>query len=175
LTRYFVTVGDHAHEVDITGGIVTIDGAVVEADLQGPQGSDVWSLLLRGRSHRVIATNGERGRWNMRIGGESFAARVVDERTRHIEEVTGFGGGPGGPAPVRAPMPGLIVRVEVAEGDEVEVGQGLVIIEAMKMENELRAESAALVGRVHVSEGQAVEKDEALIDLEPVIDGESDG
>jgi len=175
LTRYFVTIGDHTHEVEITDDVVAVDGVVVEAGLHGPQGSDVWSLLLAGESHRVIASNGERGDWNLRIGSESFAARVVDERTRHIEEMTGFGRGPIGPEPVRSPMPGLVLRLEVAEGDEVFVGQGLVIVEAMKRENELRAEAAARVGRIHVSEGQAVEKGEILMDLESVIDEESDG
>jgi pyruvate carboxylase subunit B len=171
LTKYFVSIRDRTHEVEITGDVVRLDGAVVEADLHGPQGSDVWSLLLEGSSYRVVATSGARGEWSMRIGGESFRARVVDERQHHIEEMTGTGAGPAGPAPMRAPMPGMIVRVEVGEGDRVEPGQGLVIVEAMKMENELTAETSARVARIHVSEGQAVEKDEVLIDLEPLEEG----
>ena len=67
-------------------------------------------------------------------------------------------------------MPGLIVRIEVDEADRVEQGQGLVIIEAMKMENELRAEAAARVERIHVSHGDAVEKGQLLIDLAPLSD-----
>jgi biotin carboxyl carrier protein len=62
-------------------------------------------------------------------------------------------------------MPGLVVRVEVSEGDEVGPGQGLVIVEAMKMENELRADVAARVKAVHVKPGEAVEKDQVLIDF----------
>jgi pyruvate carboxylase subunit B len=62
-------------------------------------------------------------------------------------------------------MPGMVVRVEVAEGDVVRAGQGIVIVEAMKMENELLAEAAAVVRRVHVREGEPVEKDQLLVDL----------
>jgi pyruvate carboxylase subunit B len=73
-----------------------------------------------------------------------------------------------GPRPIVAPMPGMVVKVEVAEGDVVREGQGVVIVEAMKMENELRAAGAGRVRRVHVSRGQAVEKDQVLVELEPV-------
>ena len=67
-------------------------------------------------------------------------------------------------------MPGLIVKVEVRETDRVEPGQGLVIIEAMKMENELRAEASARVAKIHVVHGDAVEKGQLLIDLAPLSD-----
>jgi biotin carboxyl carrier protein len=66
---------------------------------------------------------------------------------------------------VRAPMPGLIVRVEVEAGQLIRVGQGLVVLEAMKMENEIKALSAGKVADVHVTPGKAVEKGELLISL----------
>jgi pyruvate carboxylase subunit B len=62
-------------------------------------------------------------------------------------------------------MPGLVVKLEVDEGDTVEAGQGVVIVEAMKMENELKAESAGVVSCIHVAPGEAVEQDQVLIDL----------
>jgi pyruvate carboxylase subunit B len=62
-------------------------------------------------------------------------------------------------------MPGLVVRVHVQEGDEVQAGQGLVVMEAMKMENELRAAAAGTVKRVHVAPGKAVEKGAILVEL----------
>jgi pyruvate carboxylase subunit B len=71
-------------------------------------------------------------------------------------------------------MPGLVVKVEVQEGDEVVAGQGVAIVEAMKMENELKTESAGVVSRVHVSPGEAVEKDQILIELEAQADGETE-
>ncbi|MEK6254015.1 MAG: acetyl-CoA carboxylase biotin carboxyl carrier protein subunit, partial [Gemmatimonadales bacterium] len=67
---------------------------------------------------------------------------------------------------LRAPMPGLIVRVEVQEGQEVEKGDSLVVMEAMKMENELRADAPGLVLSIEVEAGQAVERDAVLLKLE---------
>ena len=72
-----------------------------------------------------------------------------------------------GPAPVRAPMPGLVVKVEVDEGECVEAGDGLLVVEAMKMENELTAAVAGRVGTIHVVAGQTVEKGEVLMDMLP--------
>ena len=73
--------------------------------------------------------------------------------------------------PVTAPMPGMVIRVEVSEGDSVSAGQGLVIVEAMKMENELCAEGPAVVRRVLVRDGDAVEKGQLLVDLAPLEEG----
>ena len=70
-----------------------------------------------------------------------------------------------GPAPLIAPMPGLLVRVNVQPGDEVQVGQPLVVMEAMKMENELRSTASGIVGSVRVQPGVAVEKGAVLVEL----------
>ena len=76
---------------------------------------------------------------------------------------------------MRAPMPGLVVRVEVAVGQRVEVGAGLVVVEAMKMENELRAQRAGVVETVHVAAGQTVDKGASLITLAPAPNAEPSG
>ena len=87
-------------------------------------------------------------------------------KTRVILELSGKSARPPGPAHLFAPMPGLIVRVNVQEGDHVRPGQGLVVMEAMKMENELRATVAGIVRRVVVSPGSAVEKGATLLEME---------
>ena len=87
--------------------------------------------------------------------------------------MTGSAGDTLGPKPLRAPMPGLVVKVEVGEGDEVTPGQGLVIVEAMKMENELKAEAPGRIGRILVAEGEAVDKDQILLDFEATPPGET--
>lgn len=83
-----------------------------------------------------------------------------------IRELSGAAAGPTGPAPLIAPMPGMIVRVTVQVGDRVEVGQGLVVMEAMKMENELRATAAGTVTSVLATLGTAVDKGAILVVLE---------
>jgi len=123
-------------------------------------------LELNGESHRIVATAGEaRGRWELHLDGERVSLEVVDERTRAIRAMTARTGGSQGPKPVRAPMPGMVVRVEVEAGDRVKPGQGVVIIEAMKMENELKADGGGVVSRVLVGAGTAVEKGAVLVEF----------
>jgi pyruvate carboxylase subunit B len=166
--RYHVTLDGRTVVVDLEPDGVRVDGDPVVAELEAAGGRGVHGLRVGTASHRVVARQEGSGRWRLEVDGATALAEVVDERTRVIRELTGAVAGPSGPRPVRAPMPGLVVKIEVAEGDEVVEGQGLVIVEAMKMENELRAEGPARVKRVLVEPGQAVEKDQVLVDLAPL-------
>lgn len=100
------------------------------------------------------------------MAGEQVDVEVVDERTRHIRSLTAGAERPAGGGVVRAPMPGLVVRVFVEPGAAVAAGAGLLVLEAMKMENELRAPVAGVVRAVRVEPGQAVEKGESLVEFE---------
>jgi biotin carboxyl carrier protein len=169
---YHVTVGQRTHVVELGPQGVSIDGRWVDASLQRLEASPVRSLLVDGVSYRVAAERAASGSWDLHIRGSHARAEVVDERTRVIREMAGVGNGPSGPRPILAPMPGLVVRVEVTEGDVVKAGQGVVIVEAMKMENELIAVADAVVRRVYVEQGQTVEKDQLLVDFaDPHDDG----
>ncbi len=165
--KYHVTLDGRPYEVELGPEGVRVDGEPVEVDLSTVPGTPVRTLLLDGRSHRLVAHQQARGRWTLHLGGRRLEAEVVDERTRRIREMTGISGAAAGPRTVTAPMPGLVLEVEVEEGDEVEVGQGLVIVEAMKMENELRAQAPGRVARVLVAAGEPVEKDQVLLEFEP--------
>jgi pyruvate carboxylase subunit B len=90
---------------------------------------------------------------------------VLDERTRHIRSLVGAGKAPSGGGAVKAPMPGLVVKVLVEAGATVAAGQGLVVLEAMKMENEIKAMAPGVVDSVAVKAGQAVEKGAPLVVL----------
>jgi len=171
---YHVTVGDRTVEVELGRAGVTVDGREVEVDFARNDGAPIRSLLVDGASHSIAARRIGKESWDLHLSGRRFRADVVDERTRVIREMTGSGGAATGPKPIVAPMPGMVIRVEVTEGEAVEAGQGMVIVEAMKMENELKSESAGVVTRVHVSEGEAVEKDQLLIDLEPLEEDSGD-
>ena len=80
--------------------------------------------------------------------------------------MTGVSEESGGPKPLRAPMPGLVVKIEADEGDDVFQCQGLIIVEAMKMENELKSDGAGRISRILVEPGQTVEKDQVLVEFE---------
>ena len=107
-----------------------------------------------------------RGRYLLSIAGFRYEVEALDERARVIRDLTAAAAGPAGPAPLIAPMPGLVVRVNVEPGDVVQPGQGLVVMEAMKMENELRTQAGGTVKAVLVQPGAAVEKGAKLVELE---------
>jgi pyruvate carboxylase subunit B len=98
------------------------------------------------------------------MNGHRFAIEALDSRARAIRDMAATGAQTG-PAPLVAPMPGMIVRVFVQPGDTVVAGQGLVVMEAMKMENELRASGPGTVSAVRVVVGTAVQKGAVLVEL----------
>jgi biotin carboxyl carrier protein len=172
--KYHVRLGSRTVEVEVDGGLVSVDGEPFEAHVASVPGTPLHHLLLAGESWTIaaqpLAGPGEAGgsRWALGAVGERIEVEVVDDRTRQIQSLTSRrAGGPGGGV-VRAPMPGLVVRVEVSEGERVSAGAGLVVVEAMKMENELRAARPGVVAKVHVQPGSIVEKGAPLVTLDPL-------
>jgi biotin carboxyl carrier protein len=163
--RYHVTIGGRAFEVELGAQGTVVDGTPVAASLEHTDGTPVRSLVVDHGSYRVVPERRGAGRWRLHLGASVIEVDVVDERTKAIREMAGSGAAPVGPAPIVAPMPGMVVKIEVGEGDRVEAGQGVAIVEAMKMENELRASGAGVVTRVRVKAGDAVEKDQVLVEL----------
>jgi hypothetical protein len=164
--RYFVTVHGRTFTVDLSGGAPRVDGEDVSAEMTTIPGTPVRHLLLEGRSYPLLGFAGERrGDWEVMIGHDRLALEVVDERTRTLREMTGTVEVDVRPV-ITAPMPGMVVRVEVEAGMAVRAGQGVVVVEAMKMENELKAPADAVVARVFVEPGQIVEKGATLVVFE---------
>jgi len=144
-----------------------MDGSMVEASITDVAGTPVRMLSIGTEVHRIVArSGGSRGRYVLWVDGHRHEVEALDERMRAIRQLGGQSAQPTGPAPLLAPMPGMIVRVNVQVGDTVQPGQGLIVMEAMKMENELRASAAATVKAVHAHVGAAVEKGALLLDLE---------
>ena len=165
--KYLVTVGDADVDVMLEGDVVSVHGLSAIAHVSDVEGTPVRMVTIGDEVHRVVARRGAtRGRYTLWLDGFRYEVEALDERTRAIRALSGAGKAPSGPAPLVAPMPGMIVRIAVQVGDTVEPGQGLVVMEAMKMENELRATSAGTVKAVLVQPGTAVEKGAVLLELE---------
>jgi biotin carboxyl carrier protein len=165
--KYFVRVNGEEHEVLLDGDGVHMDGADIAAQVVPIDGTPVRMVTLGNEVHRVVVRPGStRGTYTLWLDGYRFEVEALDERMRTIRELSGAAAGPKGPAPIIAPMPGLVVRINAKVGDQVQAGQGLVVMEAMKMENELRAQAAGTVKSILVSTGTAVEKGMLLIELE---------
>jgi biotin carboxyl carrier protein len=164
--KYIVTIAGRELEVEVDGDQVTVAGRQHTAALSTAPGTPVRQLLLDGRAESLAVEGSGSGRWSITRGGERWETEVLDERTRHIRSLTGGGNQARGPAALKAPMPGLVVRVHVEAGASVAVGAGVVVLEAMKMENELRAAMTATVRAVRVKPGEAVEKGQVLVEFE---------
>ena len=172
--KYFVTVGEQELELELgAGGVRFGDGGPLPAELVTAPGTPLRHLVLDGRGRRLAATRDEDG-WTLLIDGRRLRVRVEDERTHAIRELAGLEGPGSGPRELRAPMPGLVVRVLVEPGQSVSRGDGMVVMEAMKMENELRADADGTVAEVRVEEGSTVAQDEVLVTLETGPDGDGD-
>ena len=165
--RYYVRIGERERELEVDGDSVTVDGATVRAHLEELPGVPMQLASIDGTVHRLIAQRVERGVYDISIDGYRFTVEALDERARVIRELSGAGRKVVAAGHLKAPMPGLIVRVNVKEGDQVRSGQGLVVMEAMKMENELRATASATVKKVVIGPGSAVEKGALLLEMEP--------
>ena len=163
--RYYVTVAGREVEVEVDGDRVTVDGRTHVVALRKVEGTPSRQLLVDGRPTVLQLRTAGRGQWSLGLGGDRWEAEVVDERTRHIRSLTAGADASRGPAALKAPMPGLVVRVLVEPGQEVAAGAGVVVLEAMKMENELKAPATGVVGTVRVRPGEPVEKGQVLVEL----------
>jgi pyruvate carboxylase subunit B len=165
--KYQVKVRDRIWQVEIEGSQITVDGRVECAELRPVPGTPLRELSLAGASWFLPLESVRRGVWLVQEGGESVEVEVVDERTAHIRSLVGAGTVLTGPPVLKAPMPGLVVRLLVEPGQRVEAGASLVVLEAMKMENELKAAGAGTVESVRVRAGQTVEKGMVLVSFRP--------
>ncbi|MGI8508546.1 MAG: acetyl-CoA carboxylase biotin carboxyl carrier protein subunit [Gemmatimonadaceae bacterium] len=178
--RYLVDVNGVRRDVSVTGAVATTEPVVADsgrsedgsdapggATLDPFSGTPARTLRIGERVMRVMLHSREgRGRYVLEIEGHRYTVEALDERTRVIQEMVARNAPPSGPAPIVAPMPGLIVRVNVQIGDQVSAGESVIVMEAMKMENELRASAAGRVKTVKASPGTPVEKGTILIELE---------
>ncbi len=166
--KYFIRIGAAEHEVDVEA---TDDRLVLRhgddtfhADVSEVEAGEKYSVLVDGRSFS-ISVDGDGRKMTLVVGGRDHGVEVEDERERAMREISG--GGASGGGVVEAVMPGIVRRVDAAPGGAVEAGDRLLILEAMKMENEICAEAAGVVEEVFVKEGDTVEAGAPLIQLAP--------
>ncbi len=163
--KLVVTVGGTPHEVEVErvadGYRVTLGGQVVDVDARAVA-TGLTSLRIDGVSHVAAVTPGADGEMTVQVGGETHEVRVEDAARHAIRTRGGAARGEGGQT-LKAPLPGKITLVAVRPGDAVNRGDTLLVIEAMKMENELKAAAGGTVSEVHVAPGQAVNPGDVLL------------
>jgi biotin carboxyl carrier protein len=160
--KYFATVGDHEYEIDINEERVLVDGERIDVDLMQIGFPELYSLLYNGRSYELLI-EAERFQYSVSLRGDQYQIQIEDERTRRLNAGRKKEALPAGEMAVKAPIPGLVVKILVDEGEAAAEGQPLLILEAMKMENEIRSPRDCVVKKVEVEPGQRVEQNAALI------------
>ena len=160
-----VTDGSEQHDISVrrTGEgeyEVVVDGKTRVLHAQR-RGNGEW-LLGKGASRRVWCTQTNQDRVSLSSGGATWTVTARDaSRGNH------GGDGEASQGQVSTPMPGVVVRVAVQEGDVVDKGQVLCVVEAMKMENEYRADVAGTVDKIHIAAGQALDAGASMITIRP--------
>jgi pyruvate carboxylase subunit B len=163
--KYIVDLAGDRIPVTVSPDGTSVADHTVDGSLTAIEGAPVYMLRVGDRMHRVVSRRGEaRGSYTLWVDGWRFEVDALDERTRTIRDLTAAAAN-AGPAPLVAPMPGLVVRVLVAVGDVVTAGTPLVVMEAMKMENELRAPSDGTVTAILATPGTPVNKGAVLVQL----------
>ncbi len=163
--KYQTIVNGKTFDVEINeDGRILVNGDERAIDFRELRTGELYSMLLDHRSYEAVVEERE-DRYHILIAGEMYEAKVTDERSRRLESAFMAFGDAGSEVQIRAPMPGMIVRVVVAEGDAVEQGDTVVILESMKMENELKSPRAGKVHHVSVAAGDSVEHNRVLVTI----------
>jgi biotin carboxyl carrier protein len=164
---YDVIVDGKTHRLELTRGDSTwlckVDGKEIEVDA-ALTARDVMSVLVGGKAYEVKRERSLQGELHLVIGSARYAVDVQDPRSLRSRRATG--GAEAGPQKLTAPMPGKIVRIMVAVGDEVKAGQGIIVMEAMKMQNEMKSPKDGRVQKILTSEGSTVNPGDTLAVIE---------
>jgi pyruvate carboxylase subunit B len=164
--KYFVTVNGRAHEVDVVERLgelrVQVDGKELDLSYEEVDNLGQVALISEGRSW-AVSIEGDEHTVSATIAGHLYSVEIEDERERaaHAAEREASKGG----GPIKSVMPGVVVKLLVKEGDAVDKGAPLLILEAMKMQNEIAAPSGGVVKSIHVSEKEAVASGAKLVTL----------
>jgi acetyl/propionyl-CoA carboxylase alpha subunit len=161
--KYITSVGDHEFLIEVVDEHhVSVDGTLYEVDFDAVSGQPVVSLLVDGKSYEAYVYEDEQT-FQVLLHGRMFPVMVEDEREKRLRAASGSRIAERGDFHLRAPMPGLVVAIPVGEGQEVQKGDVLVVLESMKMQNELKSPRAGLIARLRVKTGDSVDQHQTLL------------
>jgi acetyl/propionyl-CoA carboxylase alpha subunit len=163
--KYITTINQEDFIIEILDDHhVAVNGETCQMNFDMVSDQPVYSLLLNGKSYEAHIYEGDEG-WEVLLQGTLYPATVIDEREHRLRST--FGGGPEqtGEFYLKAPMPGLVVDLPINDGQEVKEGQVLLILESMKMQNELKSPRDGVVSRIRVGVGDNVERRQTLLSV----------
>src|SRR5271167_394877 len=164
---YDVVVDGKTHRLELTRGDATwlckVDDQEIEVDA-ALTARDVLSVLVGGKAYEIKRERSLQGELHMVIGSARYAVDVQDPRSLRTRR--SIGASDAGPQKLKSPMPGKIVRILVSEKDEVKAGQGIIVMEAMKMQNEMKSPKDGRVQKILTAEGSTVNPGDTLAIIE---------
>jgi len=164
--KYITTIDDKEFIVELLDDKrVSVNGNTYKVDFETVSGQPVYSLIVNGKSHEAYVQEGDDD-WQVLLRGRQYSAMVEDEREKRLRAAAGGGVTETGEYHLKAPMPGLVVAIPVEEGQEVKKGDVLLILESMKMQNELKAPRDGVVSRIKVKPGESVEQKQSILDVQ---------
>jgi biotin carboxyl carrier protein len=162
MTKYIATIDEKEFLVEILDEThVSVDGVVYAIDFLPISDQPVYSILVNGSSYEGYVYQEEQ-LLQVLLRGTFYPALIEDEREKRLRATAGGNVVLTGDTPIKSPMPGLVIAVIVTEGQLVSKGDTLVILESMKMQNELRSPRDGVVSRLRVEAGQSVERHQIL-------------
>jgi biotin carboxyl carrier protein len=163
--KYVTSIDGREYGVEILDEHrIIMDEVIYQVDFIQVGDQPVYSLVVDGQSFDALVYPDEE-LWQVIIRGKMFSAQVEDEREKRLRAALGAANQDAGEFHLKAPMPGLVVTLPVYVGKQVEKGDVLLVLESMKMQNELRAPRAGQVARIRVNTGDRVEKKETLLSI----------
>jgi biotin carboxyl carrier protein len=162
--KYVTIINDTRFEIEIgSDGSLRVNGEPREVDFLA-LGPSLYSILMDHRSYEMVIEERE-GNTEVLMQGRLYTGQVLDERAQLLASRRGGLAPDSGELSIKAPMPGLIIAIPVAEGQAVQQAQTIIVLESMKMQNELKAPRDATVQRISVQVGQSVEHNKLLVTL----------
>jgi biotin carboxyl carrier protein len=163
--KYVTKIDDQEFLVEILDEKhIRINDKILDVDFESVSGQPVYSLIIGGKSYEAYVSPNEE-KWEILLRGRLYQAEVEDEREKRLRAAGGAGATESGEFHMKAPMPGLVVAIPVEEGQEVKKGQVLLILESMKMQNELKAPRDGIISRIKVRAGETVEQKQTLLSV----------
>lgn len=162
--KYVTIINDTRFEIEILkDGTILLNGEARDVDFFSLDAS-LYSVITETQSYEVVIEE-QNGEYQVQMRGHLFTGQVLDERAQLLASRGGGLNADTGEISIKAPMPGLIVSIPVSEGAEVKAGQTVVILESMKMQNELKCPRDGVVQRISVEAGQSVEQNKLLVTI----------
>jgi biotin carboxyl carrier protein len=163
--KYIATIDDKDFEVEVLDDHhIRIGDRSLVVDFESVSGQPVYSLLVDGKSFEAFVHQVD-DVWQVLLRGRLYATTIEDEREKRLRAAGGAKVSETGEFQLKAPMPGLVVGIPVSEGQPVRRGDVLLILESMKMQNELKSPRDGTVGRVRVRPGETVEQKKVLLSV----------